>query len=121
VAELVGFAAPLPEQLALAVDEAATNVIEHAYAGAPDRVVELRYSTSGNELRIEVVDDGASVDPRAIPELDLERYASERRTGGLGMHLIGKIMDRVTFRRDARRNVCCMTKCKPGAPPEPRS
>jgi anti-sigma regulatory factor (Ser/Thr protein kinase) len=45
--------------------------------------------------------------------VDLQRYASERRTGGLGMHLMGRIMDSVTFRRAARRNVCCMVKRKP--------
>ena len=45
--------------------------------------------------------------------MDLRRYASERRKGGLGMHLMGRIMDSVTFRRDARGNVCCLVKRKP--------
>ncbi len=113
MAEVCGFDQPQAERLALAVDEASTNVIEHAYAGAADRVIELRYWDRGEELRIDVVDDGASVDPSAVPEVDLARYASERRTGGLGMHLMGKIMDSVTFRRAAHRNVCCMVKRKP--------
>ena len=45
------------------------------------------------------------------------RYVSERRTGGLGVHLMGKIMDSVTFRRTARRNVCRLVKRKAGAGP----
>ena len=36
----------------------------------------------------------------------------ERRTGGLGVHLMERIMDSVTFRRSARRNVCCLLKRK---------
>ena len=115
MAEVAGFDGGLAEQLALAVDEAATNVIEHAYAGAGDRVVELRFFDAGAELRIDLVDDGATVDPRHVPQVDLARYATERRTGGLGMHLMGKIMDSVTFARAAQRNVCCMVKRKPGA------
>ena len=115
MAELAGFDAAQAEQLALAVDEAATNVIEHAYAGAGDRELELRFSDRGEELRIDVVDDGATVDPRSVPSVDLARYASERRTGGLGVHLMGRIMDSVTFRRAAHRNVCCMVKRKPDA------
>jgi anti-sigma regulatory factor (Ser/Thr protein kinase) len=115
MAEIGGFDDAVAERLALAVDEAATNVIEHAYAGAGDRVVELRFWDAGAELRIDLVDDGATVDPRDVPKLDLERYASERRTGGLGMHLMGKIMDSVTFARAAHRNVCCMVKRKPDA------
>jgi anti-sigma regulatory factor (Ser/Thr protein kinase) len=114
MAEVAGFDGSLTEQIALAVDEATTNVMEHAYGGARDRVVELRYEDRGEELRVEVVDDGATVDRRAVPPVDLRRYASERRTGGLGIHLMERIMDSVTFRRAARRNVCCLVKRKPG-------
>ena len=112
MAEQAGFDAAQAEQLALAVDEASTNVIEHAYAGAHDRRFELYFHDQGPELRVEVVDHGATVDPRTLPTVDLERYASERRTGGLGVHLMGRIMDSVTFRRSARRNVCCLVKHK---------
>jgi anti-sigma regulatory factor (Ser/Thr protein kinase) len=54
------------------------------------------------------------VDLRSVPSEDIERYVSERRTGGLGVHLMEKIMDSVTFRRTARRNVCCLVKRKAG-------
>jgi serine/threonine-protein kinase RsbW len=120
VAQVAGFDAAHADQLALAVDEASTNVIEHAYGGAADRAIELRFEDRGDALRVEVVDDGKPVDPRAVPEVDLRRYASERRTGGLGMHLMGRIMDSVTFRRSAGCNVCCMEKRKPGAPGGPQ-
>ncbi len=113
MAELAGFDGAEADQLALAVDEAATNVLEHAYHGASDRRVELRFDARGDELRVEVVDDGEAVDPRSVPQVDLRRYASERRTGGLGMHLMGRIMDSVTFRRRAGGNVCCMVKRRP--------
>jgi anti-sigma regulatory factor (Ser/Thr protein kinase) len=114
VAEGAGFDATQADQLALAVDEAATNVIEHAYGGAGDRAVELRFDDGGDELRVEVVDDGRPVDRGTVPQVDLQRYASERRTGGLGVHLMGRIMDSVEFRRGAGRNVCCLAKRKPG-------
>jgi serine/threonine-protein kinase RsbW len=113
MAGIAGFDGAQSDQLALAVDEASTNVIEHAYGGAGDRRIELRFDVRGDELRVEVVDEGAAVDPRAVPQVDLRRYASERRTGGLGVHLMGHIMDTVTFRRAGRSNVCCMVKRKP--------
>lgn len=117
MAELAGFAEPTAERLSLAVDEAATNVIEHAYKGAPDREVELRFEDRGLDFRIELVDTGQMVDPRAVPQVDLDRFVTERRTGGLGMHLMEKIMDSVTFRRSARRNVCALVKHKDGEGP----
>ncbi len=112
MAETAGFPEPTTERIALAVDEATTNVIEHAYRGAPDREIELRMEDRGPDFRVELVDTGERVDPRTVPRVDLERYASERKTGGLGMHLMEKIMDSVTFRRSARRNVCAMLKRK---------
>ena len=94
---------PVAEQLALAVDEAATNVIEHAYRGAPDR--EVRAALRGPRR----ASSGSRSWTRArwwtrasVPRVDLDRYVTERRTGGLGVHLMEKIMDSVTFRRSAR-------------------
>ena len=113
MAELAGFNRGAAEEIALAVDEAATNVIEHAYRGATDRTVEVRYEDRGDDLKVDVVDNGATVDPKTMPRVDLERYATERRKGGLGVHLMSKIMDSVTFRRSARRNVCCLVRHKP--------
>jgi len=114
MAEVAGFAEPVAERLALAVDEATTNVIEHAYKGASDREIELRFEDRGPDFRVEIVDTGQMVDPRAVPRVDLDRFVSERRTGGLGVHLMEKIMDSVTFRRSARRNVCALVKHKDG-------
>ena len=117
-AMIAGFDRTDADQIALAVDEAATNVIEHAYEGATDQVVELRYEDRGDDLRVDVVDQGRAVDPKAVPRVDLDRYVSEGRKGGLGVHLMGKIMDSVTFRRSGRRNVCCLVRRKPEGTPD---
>jgi serine/threonine-protein kinase RsbW len=120
MAELAGFDGKAAEQIALAVDEAATNVIEHAYRGATDRSFEIRYEDRGKNLEIDVVDEGARVAPESVPKVDLQRYASERRTGGLGIHLMSKIMDSVSFERSGRHNVCRLVKRRPGASDEAR-
>jgi anti-sigma regulatory factor (Ser/Thr protein kinase) len=112
MAEGAGFDEKTADEIALAVDEATTNVIEHAYHGATDKSIEVRIEDRGPDLCVDVIDTGDMVDPRSLPRVDLERYASERRKGGLGVHLMERIMDSVTFRRTARRNVCCLTKRK---------
>lgn len=114
MAELSGFPEPVADRLALAVDEATTNVIEHAYRGDREREIELRFEDQGPDFRVELIDTGRMVDPRAVPRVDLEKYAAERRTGGLGIALMENIMDSVTFRRSARRNVCTLVKHKDG-------
>ena len=119
MAELGGFDEGTAGKLALAVDEAASNVIEHAYGGASDREFEVRFEDRGVEFRVEVIDTGVMVDPRSFPSVDLERYRAERRKGGLGVHLMEKIMDSVTYRRTSRRNVCSLVKRKDGARTDP--
>lgn len=114
VARLAAFEEKTAENVSLAVDECTTNVIEHAYAGAADQRIRLDFEYRGGELSIEVLDSGTPVDPETLPKLDLDRYVSERRTGGLGVHLMGRIMDSVGFRRARDRNVCRMVKRKPG-------
>ncbi len=112
MAETAGFSSATGDQIALAVDEATTNIIEDAYRGAGDQEIELRFEDRGGEFRVELIDTGQMVDPRAVPRVDIDRFVTERRTGGLGMHLMEKIMDSVTFRRSARRNVCALVKRK---------
>jgi anti-sigma regulatory factor (Ser/Thr protein kinase) len=116
VALLAGFAEATAESVALAVDECATNVIKHAYQGRADQTLELRLEYRGGELRIDVIDSGPPAEPRPVAELDLERYAAERRKGGLGVHLMDRIMDSVSYTRAARLNVCSMVKRKDARP-----
>ena len=112
IAVAAGFDEVTAGKVALAVDEATANVIEHAYHGETGRELELRMEDRGPDLTVEVIDNGERVDPKALPRFELDRYVNERRTGGLGVHLMAKIMDSVTFRRTARRNFCCLVKHK---------
>lgn len=115
MAEVAGFEAKVADQVALAVDEAATNVVEHAYDGASDRVVGVEMDDAGPDFCVDIVDDGATFNPDSLPSLDVKTLEKERRTGGLGVHLMGRIMDSVTFRRRAQQNVCCLVKHKKSA------
>ena len=112
MAVMAGFDDTTAGKVALAVDEATANAIEHAYHGDPGHLVELRIEYRGEVFKAEVVDTGDRIDPKAVPEFELRKYVNERRTGGLGVHLMAKIMDSVTFHRSARENVCCLVKRK---------
>ncbi len=110
MAEVAGFEQSSARRLALAIDEAATNSIQHAYRGAPDRQVVLRYYANQGAFRVDVVDNGLALDPQRLTPPDIERCVRERRKGGLGLRLMAEIMDSVTFSRSASRNVCRLVK-----------
>jgi len=114
--ESAGFDGETAKQIALATDEAVSNVLEHAYGGRTDLELEVAFFCEGPDFRVDVMDTGVGVDPRHIPKVDLARYATERRTGGLGLHLMAKIMDSVTFSRKAPCNLCSLSKRRPQGP-----
>lgn len=84
-------------KLELAVDEACANVIEHAHFGDITKDVVVRATFDETTLRIEVIDSGAGFDPSVLPNADLDRLMHERRAGGLGFHVIQKLMDEVSY------------------------
>ena len=92
-----GFTDDEVARLELAVDEACTNVIEHAYGHDITKEVVVRATFDDEELRIDVVDTGRGFDPLALPQPPLEQLVAERRSGGLGMQVIKRIMDQVSY------------------------
>jgi len=74
--------------LKLALTEAVSNSIRHAYL-EPGGCVEVVYGLTATEFEIEVVDDGAGFDPECPPALDGDELAE----GGLGIAIIRTIVD----------------------------
>jgi len=85
----VGVGASQRQELVLALDEAASNIIRHAYGGPCDEQVELRLQHDGGELLFELVDHA----PCATPDCMRPRDLDETRPGGLGINIIDALMD----------------------------
>jgi len=97
----------------LATDEAASNIIEHAYEGVTDGVLEISSGMKGQELHIVLVDHGQPFDPSEVPLPDLKADLAERKIGGLGIFLMRKLMDEVRYHSNpGRSNVLTMIKRK---------
>jgi serine/threonine-protein kinase RsbW len=84
-------------KLELAVDEACANVIEHAHHGDLTKDVVVRATFDDTTLRLEVLDSGSGFDPTAVPQADLARLAHERQAGGLGLTVMHRLMDEVSY------------------------
>jgi anti-sigma regulatory factor (Ser/Thr protein kinase) len=98
----------------LATDEAASNIIEHAYEGVNDGLLELSCGMQGDAIRIVLVDHGEPFDPSVVPTPDLKADLSERKIGGLGIFLMRKLMDEVHYdsRPEQNSNTLIMLKRK---------
>lgn len=113
IARTGGFSDKDIYNIQLATDEAASNIIEHAYENRSDGVLELSCGMRDDTITIILIDHGESFDPSAIPLPDLKADLSDRKIGGLGIFLMRKLMDEVHYEpKPDKSNVLTMIKRK---------
>jgi len=92
-----GISADVIENIILAVDEACTNIIKHAYKSFPEGEIIIKIKYSDKKFTIVIIDHGAPFKPETIPDPDLQKYYLQHRIGGLGMYLMKSLMDEVKY------------------------
>lgn len=98
------------DDIQMAVDEAVTNVMEHAYAGRKNGRILITTTVSAREFLVEIRDNGKPFDPNSVPPPNIKSPLSERAIGGLGIFFMRKLMTTVEFTRDTGGNVTRMYK-----------
>ena len=94
--QLIGFDQDERNSIKLAVDEACSNIIRHAYDDRHDQEILVSCLILDNGIEIKLEDFGKQVDKKNIKSRDLEQI----RPGGLGVHLIQSVMDVVQYDED---------------------
>lgn len=98
------------DDVQMAVDEAVTNIMEHAYAGRKDGQISIRLQSDAREFFVEIRDAGNTFDPSKIKTPNTKSPLSKRTIGGLGIFFMRKLMDKVEFSHDTAGNVTRMHK-----------
>jgi serine/threonine-protein kinase RsbW len=96
-AEKAGFDNGTVYEVRLAVDEACSNIIKHAYGGEGGGVIECSCRTHDDDLTVVLRDEGQPFDPESVPPPNLSDDLEERTAGGLGLYFIRELMDEVDF------------------------
>lgn len=93
IGETLGFSAEETKNITLAVDEACSNIIKHAYSGAAGKPIHVTCTLHKNRLEILLKDFGKKANINEIKSRELD----DVRPGGLGVHLIKSVMDIVNY------------------------
>jgi serine/threonine-protein kinase RsbW len=94
----------------LALDELVTNTILYGFEDPAEQWFRVRVEVSGSELLGELVDEGRHFNPLEVPAPNLEASLRDRELGGLGLHLVRSLMDRLDYRREGAKNVLTLMK-----------
>ena len=95
-AALSGLGREAASQVELAVTEGCANVIRHCYCNAETERIDLVFTFSKDVYEVRIDDYGTFVDPALIKSRALE----DVRPGGLGVHLMQKVMDEVSYTKN---------------------
>ncbi|SMO82936.1 ATP-binding protein [Gracilimonas mengyeensis] len=109
-AEKIGLSQKDISEIRLAVDEAYTNIIKHAYKNSNSKKVNIEIGSDSNQLWISLMDEGKGFDPSSYSEPDLIKRIKQKKRGGMGVYLIRKLMDQVQYTRKGQTNEIRMVK-----------
>jgi len=80
-----------------AVDEACSNVIDHAYGGENLGLIEISIEFDDTEFIVSILDDGLPFEPSEVPYPDITSPLDSRKERGLGVFIMRRLMDEVNF------------------------
>jgi serine/threonine-protein kinase RsbW len=111
VARKVGFDDSDISKIELSVDEACTNVIEHAYSRQGQKNIDIAVKIDYRKFTVIITDRGKAFNFNAVEVPDMKTYLAELRVGGLGIYLMKTLMDEVEYHSTpGRKNEVRMVK-----------
>lgn len=97
-------------ELKISIDEICSNIVRYAYEGMERGDIQVRIQRRKNLIIITIIDTGVEFDPSTIEAPNLGRHVQERRSGGMGFHLVKKLNDEVLYERVGNQNVITIRK-----------
>jgi anti-sigma regulatory factor (Ser/Thr protein kinase) len=94
----------------LVLEEALSNVIFYAYEAGSSQEIHIEIEYVAPRLKITIKDTGKAFDPTQKEDPNLHLPVEERPIGGLGIFLMRKIMDEISYERLGKENILRMTK-----------
>ncbi|MBT3879834.1 MAG: transporter substrate-binding domain-containing protein [Candidatus Scalindua sp.] len=109
-AEHCGIPKTLCQKVNIVFDELLNNIISYAYKDNIEHEIIIELEFLVDRLSLTIKDDGVPFNPLEAKKPDTELSLEDREIGGLGIHLVCKLMDKVSYKRHIDRNVISVTK-----------
>lgn len=96
--------------LNLAIEEAVVNVMNYAYPEGTVGYVDIEAEADDDFITFVISDTGKPFDPTQKDEVNTELSVEDRPIGGLGIHLVRRMMDEISYRYADHRNILTLRK-----------
>ena len=98
------------QKINIAFDELLNNIISYGYHDEKIHEIEIEIELRNERLIIIISDDGIPFNPFKKDPPDTMLTVEERMIGGLGIHLVKKLMDEYEYKRHTNRNIITVIK-----------
>jgi len=97
-------------RLNLAIEEAVVNVMNYAYPEGTVGYVDIDVEADDNYVTFVISDTGKPFDPTQKDEANIALSVEERPIGGLGIHLVRRMMDEISYQYADHKNILTLRK-----------
>jgi serine/threonine-protein kinase RsbW len=110
VGDSIGMTKKAVFEMNLSLEELFTNIISYGFKDGKEHLIKIRLVVENDIMSVRIEDDGIPFNPMDAEEPDLTCSLEECKIGGLGIHLIKKIMDEIQYKRDGDLNILLLKK-----------
>jgi anti-sigma regulatory factor (Ser/Thr protein kinase) len=97
-------------EINLALDELFTNIISYGFKDEKEHRIKVTLSPQNEELCLCIEDDGIPFNPVDFETTDVACSVENCKIGGLGIHIIRKLMDEICYQRCGAKNILTLKK-----------
>lgn len=105
--------------LLVSIEEILTNIIKYGFDEQGVHPIHITFRLVLENVEMEFEDRGREFNPLEVDEPNLETAIEDRQLGGLGIHLVKKMVDVAQYRREGDRNILLLRKSKTSPAPTP--
>ena len=106
----IGLSKKLIFEINLALDELFTNIISYGFKDEKEHLIKVTLSPQKEELCLCIEDDGMPFNPVDFETTDVACSVENCKIGGLGIHIIRKLMDEICYQRCGAKNILNLKK-----------
>ena len=106
----IGLSKKLIFEINLALDELFTNIISYGFKDEAEHIIKVTITPQNEELCLHIEDDGVPFNPIEFETPDVACSVENCKIGGLGIHIMRKLMDEICYQRCDDKNILTLKK-----------
>lgn len=108
--QFIGLSETLISEINICLDELFTNIVLYGFEDNQKHLILFDISIHGHALIFNITDDGIPFNPLAKNSSELASDINEAKIGGLGIHIVKKLMDEIWYERKQSKNILRLKK-----------